>query len=276
LFFAPAAKALGIPVVWYVRNDAKGGYSGPEKLDKVAVLLADHLVCISDGVHDRFENHRVNKQKFTTINTGVDVAEYDPSSEYDPIDELSNESPTIVEVASIHPRKGQDILIEAMGQIANEIGEFTLAFAGNVSEEQQVYKERLDRRAQQLGIADSVVFLGWCEDIPRVLSQTDIFALPSENEGLPRSILEASAMGVPAVATPAGGTEEIVQEGKTGFVVPIGDFEALGEAIRELCVDPERREKIGRRARELAIEEYSVQSYVDKFEEFLRSVSRSS
>lgn len=272
LFFGPAAKLLGMPVVWYVRNDAKGGYSGPPKLDKITVRLADHLVCISDGVRDRFENHRVDDSKFTTINTGVDVAEFDPDREYDPIESLSTGGPTIAQVGSIHPRKGQDLLVEAMGYVADDVGEFTLAFAGDVSEDQREYKNDLERRSTELGIDHSVVFLGWCDDIPALLSRTDIFALPSHNEGLPRSILEAMAMGVPTVATPAGGTEELVRDGETGFVVPMDDSEALGAAIRDLCTDPDGRVEMGRNARQLVVDEYSVEAYVEEFERFLQSV----
>jgi glycosyltransferase involved in cell wall biosynthesis len=272
LLFAPAAKLLRIPVIWYVRNDAKGGYSGPQKLDKVAVRLADHLVCISDGVRDRFENHRVDERKFRTINTGVDGEEFDPDREYDDVGGLPEDSTTVVEVASIHPRKGQDILVEAMGRVDDDVDDVTLAFAGNVPEGQETFKSHLERRAKELGIAENVVFLGWCDDVARVLSQTDVFALPSYNEGLPRSILEALAMGVPVVATSAGGTEELVRDGETGHVVPIEDAEALGEALRDLCRDEGTRREMGERAREIAVEEYSVQAYVENFETLLNSI----
>jgi glycosyltransferase involved in cell wall biosynthesis len=159
-----------------------------------------------------------------------------------------------------------------MGQDADDGDDVTLAFAGNVPEGQETFKSHLERRAKELGIAENVVFLGWCDDVARVLSQTDVFALPSYNEGLPRSILEALAMGVPVVATSAGGTEELVRDGETGHVVPIEDAEALGEALRDLCRDEGTRREMGERAREIAVEEYSVQAYVENFETLLNSI----
>jgi glycosyltransferase involved in cell wall biosynthesis len=265
--FGPPAKLLGLPVVLYVR----GGTPNP-LFDEAACRLADKVVTISDGVREKFEETYIDtsKEKFKTIYTGIDLEKFDPEATYDPRFGIgSDKQITIVQVAKIHPRKRQTDLIKAMNRIDNEVPEYDLVFAGSVAEGVSNYEKRLHSIVSDCGLESRVKFLGWVDDIPALLSKADIFVLPSSHEGFPRSILEANAMGVPAVATSAGGTAELIVDGKTGFVVAIGDVDALAERIRTLCVDTTLREAFGTAAKNRIIENFDEESYVREFEEFV-------
>lgn len=107
-------------------------------------------------------------------------------------------------------------------------------------------KEKRDR----LGLGDSVVMTGVRNDIPRVLAASDIMVMPSIIEGLPNAILEAMAAGLPVVATDVGGHPEIIEDGRTGLLVPPGNGEALVRAMERLSDDPGLCREMGAAGRE--------------------------
>ncbi len=110
--------------------------------------------------------------------------------------------------------------------------------------------------AKEFGIWDAVVFTGMRLDIPELLSAMDAFVLPSYREGFPRSVMEASAMGVPVVTTNVRGCREAVEDGKTGIVVPVRDAARLEEAIGRLLSDPRSARAMGETGRRKALSEF--------------------
>ncbi|UPV76658.1 glycosyltransferase (plasmid) [Halorussus limi] len=272
VLFGPAAKLLGIPVVWYVRIDTPISV-----LDTLAHRLADHVITISDGTKTRFDGPLTRDGKATTIYTGVDLDEFSATSADDrdapDFPFADRDGPIIAEVATIQPRKGQHHLVDAVGAVADSLGDFELVFAGEASDEAYKhgsdYAESLRRRVADAGIEDRTTFLGWCDDVPSLLAEIDLFVLPSYNEGLPRSIMEAFALGVPVVATPAGGTRELVAHGENGFIVPKGSTDELADALERLGSDSDRRARMGRNARRTVVEQFSQERYVENFETYL-------
>ncbi|MDL0145387.1 glycosyltransferase family 4 protein [Halobacterium salinarum] len=270
LLFGPSANLLGIPVIWYVRTDIP-----TPLLDKVGFYFADEIITISDGVRDRFSDSTIDAydDHIRTIYTGLDLSKFDPETSYNPIKSIDTSILTIVEVATLHPNKGQEKILEALSDCGDSLPDYQLLFAGTTTKGQEDYKEKLTNLAEEYNIQENVEFLGWCDNISALLSKSDIFVLPSENEGLPRSILEASAMKIPTIATPAGGTEELVQSGVTGIITPQGDVDALSDAIQELANDPAKRTSFGENARELVENRFSKNRYVSEFESLLASLS---
>lgn len=100
-------------------------------------------------------------------------------------------------------------------------------------------------------------WLGWCEDIPGLLGKIDVMCLPSYREGLPKSLIEAAACGLPIVTTDTPGCREVVRHGDNGFLVPVGDVVQLAEALKQLIQDPELRDRMGGRGAAIAAEEFS-------------------
>ncbi|MFN8223543.1 MAG: glycosyltransferase family 4 protein [Gaiellales bacterium] len=131
----------------------------------------------------------------------------------------------------------------------------------------------LEAMARRLGIADLTHFLGEVGDVPDRLRRADVFVLSSRSEGLPISVLEAMAAGLPIVATAVGGLGELVDDGVTGLLVPAGDVNALAEALATLAADPARCQTLGAASRRRAEERFSIaacrQAHVELYRRLL-------
>ncbi len=133
----------------------------------------------------------------------------------------------------------------------------------------------VERLAESLGMRDRVRLLGYVRDLGSWYGAFDGFLLTSANEGAPVVAIEAQAGGVPVVATDAGGTRSVVDDGETGFVVPVGDLEALAERLVQLRDDDELRERLGSIAAHRMRRRFSVERMVDDVERvYERALSR--
>jgi glycosyltransferase involved in cell wall biosynthesis len=149
--------------------------------------------------------------------------------------------PLVLTPARLDAQKGHPILFEAIAQLPG--ARFLLAGEGPE-------REPLEALAQRLGIGDRVRFLGRREDIPQLLAACDVFALPSLYEGSSLAVLEAMAAGIPIVSSAIGGTDELIEDGHSGLLVPPGDAGALAAALRRLLAEPGLGEGMAVRARE--------------------------
>src|SRR6185503_16362756 len=124
-------------------------------------------------------------------------------------------------------------------------------------------REQLERRAHELGVVQHTLFLGYQEDVAPWYAALDALVLPSANEGTPVSAIEALATGRPVVATRVGGVPDVVREGEDGFLVEVGDVEAMADRLALLANDPELRARMGGAARTRVLERYAVDRLVD-------------
>lgn len=161
--------------------------------------------------------------------------------------------------------KGHDILLRAAA-MARSPG-LIVAIAGAGVEEASLHA-----LAARLGLRDRALFLGRCEHIGPVLQAADLFVLPSRREGLPISLIEAMACGLPIVATDVGGVRDVVEPSGAGIVVPPEDPAALAEAVDALVADPERRLILGSAAREAAWSRYDIRRWVREYEALYESL----
>jgi glycosyltransferase involved in cell wall biosynthesis len=155
------------------------------------------------------------------------------------------------------PIKGIQYLIRALALLRKDVPGAALEIAGKGAEHASLEKE-----AQRLGVSANVHFLGWRDDLPEVLRRWDVFVMPSLGEGFGIAALEAMAAGLPVVASEVGGLPELVQHGRTGWLVPPADAVALAERLRELFVNPEKRREMGEAGRVRAREHFSVERMV--------------
>jgi glycosyltransferase involved in cell wall biosynthesis len=135
-----------------------------------------------------------------------------------------------------------------------------------------VDRARLEERAHKLGLARSVLFLGYQEDVARLYAACDVVVLSSANEGTPVVLIEALAAGRPVVATAVGGVSDVVASEIDGFLVGDGDTDALAERLELLAGDPELRRVMGEAGRRRALARYAVERLVDDVDALYRAL----
>ncbi|MHC4115474.1 MAG: glycosyltransferase family 4 protein [Planctomycetota bacterium] len=150
--------------------------------------------------------------------------------------------------------KGFLELFEAFKEIINEHNNVWLVIIG--PEEPEKTDRISSDTFKEYGVENKTIYLGTREDIPELLACCDIYTLPSWREGYPRSAIEAAALALPIVATNIRGCRQVVEDGVTGLLVPLGDKGALASAIRKLVEDKELREKMGQAGHEKAQREF--------------------
>jgi glycosyltransferase involved in cell wall biosynthesis len=156
-------------------------------------------------------------------------------------------------VGRFAPIKGLETLVRAFGLVTKELPEARLLLVGGGSE-----RESLHQLTVALGLQNRVVFAGWVEELATIYEAFDIVALTSISEGTPLAIIEAMAAGRPVVATAVGGVPDVVQDGKTGILVPAGDAGAVAGAILRLGADATARAAMGAAGREIAREAFDL------------------
>jgi glycosyltransferase involved in cell wall biosynthesis len=165
--------------------------------------------------------------------------------------------PLVLAPAVLRPGKGHDVLLDSVPLVIKRFPFVRFALAGGGELEGE-----LKARAQKLG--PSVLFLGHRRDIPELLAASDLVVLPSRAEALPTVAMEAAAAGRAILASRVGGVEEVVSDGITGNLVSPGDPRALAASMIDLLGDPERRRSLAQAARLRAVEEFGIESQVNR------------
>jgi glycosyltransferase involved in cell wall biosynthesis len=158
----------------------------------------------------------------------------------------------LLNVGRLSPEKGQDVLLRAVAALAPRYPKLKLQFAGIGPMEAE-----LRSLAASLGIADRVEFLGYIDQMPKLYSQIDLVVQSSFTEGMPNVILEAAYLRVPIVATAVGGTAEVVEHGKSGWLLPPHSLEALIAGIERYLRDPDEFARMGDAAHARVCAEFS-------------------
>jgi glycosyltransferase involved in cell wall biosynthesis len=159
--------------------------------------------------------------------------------------------------------KGQDDALEAFARIAGCFPDAELAFFGGDMGliKNRAFRLCLQERAQQLGLGGQVAFHGFIEDPQSALADAYLALNFSVNESFSMTVLEASAAGLPVIATRCGGPEEIIEDGVTGVLVPVGDIDAMAEAMQQLLRDPNRAADMGTAGRSRVMKCFSREEF---------------
>jgi len=175
---------------------------------------------------------------------------------------ISEDAPVITNVGILRSVKGHEVTFRAAAAVVESIPGAKFLIVGD-GPRMTVLKNYVN----ELNIADHVIFTGFVDNIAEVYSLTDVAVLSSWSEGLPQSLLQAMASGVPVVATRVGGVPEVVIHGKSGILVEAGDHEALAGGILQVLNDPGFASALIRNARELIQREHSLDHMIDKIED---------
>lgn len=178
--------------------------------------------------------------------------------------EIVLDKPALVAMGRLHPQKGFDTLLEAMAIVHRRRPELKLTVLGEGH-----LRPELEAQRHRLGLDGVVSFPGRVKNPNRVLAQAETFVLSSVTEGFPNVLCEAMAVGLPVISTRCpSGPEEIITQGVSGLLVPVGDAEALAAAILDLGQDEALRTAMGREARAI-VERFSLESILEAWEEAL-------
>jgi glycosyltransferase involved in cell wall biosynthesis len=214
---------------------------------------ADMVVAVSHAVA-----RRVVDGPARVIHAGVDVPLGDPPAlrRRDTSEIVLGTAGRLVEL------KGLEYMLHAANALRNEFPTLRVEIAGSGPE-----RAKLEQTAAQLGLGGHVEFLGWVQDLSPVLPRWDIFVMPSLEEGFPIAALDAMAAGLPVVATAVGGVPELIEDGKTGWLMPPRDTDALVSRLRFLLRNPEVRHGVGAAAHARVRDHFSAAQMTESFAE---------
>jgi len=227
-------------------------------LDIFLMRRFDHLIAVSHATKEAMVSAGVRSDLVSVIHNGIDTEHWSREGVSLLAREalgLGNAFPVIGYVGRISPEKDLESWLRSAALVARAYPDARFVLVGDGRDGGLV--NRLNSLVVQLGIESNVQFLGYREDLLSIYATFDMFFLSSIREGICNSLLEAMAMGIPIVATDAGGTKELMVDGETGYLLPVGDVEGMADAVNKLLRDYTLRENIGRAARRHIEEEFS-------------------
>ncbi|HXG11934.1 MAG TPA: glycosyltransferase [Gemmataceae bacterium] len=242
----PAARRVGIPVIAVSRGWTGEGFRVRlyDALDRINLRWMDHVVCVSEAQAAKVLRAGVPAKRVTVIRNAISVERFataDPAAR-EALQALfrSPRRRIIGAAGRLSPDKGFDVLVEAAGRLVPQDGALGFVLFG-----EGPMRSELARRITAAGLEGIFVLAGFRDDLDRFLPFFDLFVLPSYGEGLPNVVLEAFAAKVPVVATAVGGTPELLDDGRSGYLVPPGDPIRLAERIRDALACEARRREMG-------------------------------
>lgn len=231
---------------------------------------ADAFCCVSEDIARSARRWgTVDAAKVSVIANGVDTGLYDDPAQRMRIREqwgIPADARVIGMVGRLNEVKRQDLMLRAFAQLqANQPG-LWLLLVGDGPE-----REPLQKLALELGIAGRTRFAGYQPRTEHYYPAMDLFASSSRHEGLPLSLLEAWACGLPVVSSAVGGIPQVVEHGRTGLLFAEGDQAALVESVRKLLDNPDLAAGIGAAGRNQVLAKYSLQRVADQYEQRYRA-----
>ena len=252
-YAGPAGRLAGRPVVWHVRVADR-----EPALDRVLAALAAAVIVNSRAVGARFDWARPGKVR--CIYNGVDPARFHPHTPPPGLRAalgLPEDARVVGSVGRFVAYKGYDQLVETARLVHRRMPGVHWLLVGDGE-----LRAALEAQCRQLGLKETVHFLGWRDDVPELLALCDVVVLPSLGEHFGRVLIEAMATAKPVVATDAGGVPEIVLDGQTGLLVPPADPAALARATLDLLADPDRAARLAEAGRRRAEAEFGLARHV--------------
>lgn len=277
-----AARLIGVPlVITSIRNIqsqvAYNYYHDPRwqrTLERATVPLATAIIANSASVALDYRAFAgAPAEKVITVPNGVDVNALSPIT---PVERgklrrtlgLNDGDLVVGTVARLAKEKDFETFLRAIEIARRRLPSLRVIIAG-----EGLLRAHLESFAAYLGLADVVQFLGGRKDVVALIQCYDVFLLTSIIEGMPNVIMESQLLGVPVVATKAGGTADLIQDGETGLLAPVGDHEQLASGIVRLFTETGLRDRISHTARDQIRNNYTVEHFVARTENVYRRLT---
>jgi glycosyltransferase involved in cell wall biosynthesis len=262
-----AARRCGKPIVatchnWVGGTAALGIYN---HLDRMALKRFQSLAAVSDSVAQRLLDSGVAAKKIRTIANGIDVELFErarPSAVFE-----FDGNKVIGMVARLDLQKGFEYLLRATRELCATFPALKVVIVGEGPDRQAI-----ENMVQRFGLQSNVILAGQHSDMPGIYAAMDVFVLPSLNEGLPMTILEAMAASRPVIATRVGAIPKVIKDGETGLLVDPADVDGLRNALSHLLTDSDLCRRIGSAGHDWVSRNYTSEAMALKYRQMYDEV----
>lgn len=213
-----------------------------------------------------------NRQRIEAVPNCVDAEKFAPGDKRLAKQKLAApKTPLLLMLANLAPHKGQETAIRAVALLKQRGIDVSCWLAG-VERHNEGYTARLEALTRELEVEDRVRLLGQRNDAPELLRAADFFLLPSTREGLPLSVLEAQAAGVPVLAAPTAGVPEVIEDGSTGFLVAADDAGGYANRLEVLLGNQGLCRRVTESAQRRVVREHGWKTYCDRVVQLYQEV----
>lgn len=266
-----AAHRAGVPIIVHTpHGNIFDGYFSPlttYAFIKMEQFAARHTHCLIEltqrGIEENLSRGIGRPEQWRCVFSGIECSVFTNARTYREATRTSWNVATdhilIGGVGRLEPVKGFSYFVKAAHKVLTRVPHARFLLVGDGTEKDQLLDE-----TKHFG--ERFRLLGFRDDVPELMAALDVLVVPSINEGMGRVILEAGAAGVPVVATAVGGIPDIVQDGKTGILVPPKDTDALAQAIVLLALDETLRRRMSEEALRYIAPRYSIEAMIKEIE----------
>lgn len=241
-----------------------------EFLDGILTNFFDKVVAVSDEVANEISNFCVDRGKLITIYNGIDLTKYPGYLNGKKIREefkIPDSCRIVGSVGRLTAQKGFGYLLEAAKRLLNNYKDVVFFIVGSGA-----LRNQLEKKTQELGIENRIIFTGKRDDMADIYSCMDIFVLPSIREGFPLVALEALAMKIPVIATNVGGVPALIHPGITGILLEPKNINGLANAMGNLLTDKKKADVLASNGRRLIEDKFSVTAMARRYKDELYGV----
>ena len=265
VFTIPVARLAGASIVMAsIRNTCDLLTPMQRRLQKLVCRFADCILVNADAIRENLIEEGYDPKKIVVIRNGIALSRFAKKERGAVIrGELGlPPSARLVGLFSrLNPMKGVPYFLEAASVLAERFPDVYFLVVGDGA-----IKPELEEQARRMGLGRRIIFTGFRNDVPELLSEAAVSVLPSLSEGTSNTLLESMAAGVPVVATRVGGNPEIIEHGVSGLLVPPRDSAALAAATASLLEDEDMAARLGQAGIERVIELFSIEGSVHETE----------
>lgn len=242
------------------------------RIHKLTLRRTSRVIAVSESVAAGLRAQGIfDPEIVVCIHNGVDLDRFDREGEAVAHRTLGGDRKHRVGmIGHLAQIKGQEDFIRAAAVVCSSLDDVEFIIAGEDKSRSGDNRRQLERLIAELGLSQRISLVGWVDDVAKLLATFDLFVSPSRSEPFGLSIVEAMASGVPVIATRSEGAREIIDDGQTGRLVPIGDADALANAIGQMLSDPQQGERLSENARRVARERFSLGRMVEATEQVYR------
>jgi glycosyltransferase involved in cell wall biosynthesis len=270
-------KAKKIKHVWHIHEMIDSPKIIYKFLSYLISNKSDYVVAVSNSVKSHWEKENQFKSDyFKVIHNGIDNCRFNPHNQTDYLrKELCIESNDLIVgmIGRVNAIKGQGTFIKAMEHVIEKKNNTKAILVGGVFEGQEWRYKELEEEIKKSKFSSNFIIMDFRKDVENLHCLFDVFVLPSiGNDSFPTVVLEAMASGTPVVGFNSGGISEMIEHSSNGFFATFGEEDSLAEKILELLEDSELRDSISSFNVEKQKKCFSVESFINKFENFYRSI----